>query len=173
MLKKFAFLSFCLIITAMPAAMAQEGNLKIAIIDIDRVLATSEMGKQLQAKLKTFADGVQKEGEGMANKAMDTQKKLQENAASLSETQIAAMRKELQDAQINIRRFEDDKKREVQRMQQEGLGKIQSKMRPVLGKVQEQFKYDLILSANDSAIIAWGPSIDITEKVIEMLNAEP
>lgn len=160
-------------IMAAPFAIAQDdAPPKIAVIDIDRVLVQSELGKQLQEKIKKVADDAQAKGESISQQARDIQQKLQEGQASLSESQQSEMGKKLQDFQIQLRRLEDDTKREVQRLQQEGLAGIQQKVRPVLSKIQEASNYDLILSANDSAIISWTPRVDITKRVIDELNTQ-
>lgn len=172
MLRNTILLLAALMLVA-PSAIAQDTTPpKIAVVDIDAVLGQSNLGKKLQEKIQQVAQNAQKKGEEMAEQARAVQTKLQEGQASLSETQKSEMGKQLQDFQISLRRLEDDTKREVQRLQNEGLADIQTKIRPVLSKIQEASNYDLILSANDTAIISWTPRVDITKRIIDELNAQ-
>jgi outer membrane protein len=166
-------LIFAMLLLAAPSAIAQDTTPpKIAVVDIDRVLLQSDLGKKLQEKLQGIADAARGKGEDIANKMRDIQEKLQDGEASLSDSQKSEMGKQFQDYQIQLQRLDDDTKREVQRLQNEGLADIQVKVRPVLSKIQESANYDLILNANNNAVISWTPRVDITKRIIDELNAQ-
>ena len=51
------------------ALTAQEANIKIAVVDLERVFVLSNAGKALQEKLGAFQQQVQTEGEKMTKEA--------------------------------------------------------------------------------------------------------
>ena len=152
-------------------AEAQETSLKIAVVDLEVVVAGSEAGKALQVKLEQFQNQVQDEGKALNDQGRDIQRRIAEGANSLTEDKLAELQKQLEDATIALRRFRDDKQREGQKMQTDGLKEIEAKLEPIFKKIQEEEGYDLILNNIPGVVVMANENVDITGKVIERLNA--
>ena len=163
-----ALIAFALLLTA-PAAFAQ-GAVKIAVVDLDIVVASSQAGQDLANKLKTLQESAGAQVEAMQKEAVELRQRIAEGANSLSDDKLADMQKQFEDKTIEIRRFTDDKQREGQKMQQEGLAAIEKQLEPVFEKVRDEGGYDLILNRVPGVVVMAGESIDITKKVIETLN---
>ena len=156
---------------SVPAADAQQSTLSIVVVDLERVVMQSADGKALQARLGQFQESVQTEGEAKTKAARDIRQRIADGANSLSEEKLNQLQKDLEDAQIDLRRFQDDKQREGQKMQTEGLRAIELKLKPVFEKIQEEAGYDLILNNVGGVVVHAAEKIDITQQVIERLNA--
>ncbi len=150
-----------------PAASAQN----IVVVDLERVVATSAAGKALQTQLSQFQEQVKTQGEAKAAAARDIRQRIVDGANSLSEDKINQLQKDLEDAQIDIRRFQDDKQREGQKMQTEGLREIEKQLQPVFEQIRDEGSYDLILNNIAGVVVMANEKVDITAKVIEKLNA--
>ncbi|MEM8997809.1 MAG: OmpH family outer membrane protein [Acidobacteriota bacterium] len=155
---------------ASPAVFAQETSLKIAVVDLEVVVASSQAGKDLASKLRNLQETASGQVETMQKEAVDLRQRIANGANSLSNDKLAEMQKEYEDKMIAIRRFTDDKQREGQKMQQEGLAAIEKQLEPVFEKVRDEGGYDLILNRVPGVVVMAGESIDITKKVIDTLN---
>ncbi len=150
---------------------AQEPPLRIAVVNLDAVVAQSPAGKALQAKLEKFQQDTQAQGEAKATAARDIQKQLVNGANSLSEDRLAELQKQFEDAQIDIRRFRDDKQREGEKMQNEGLAEIERQLQPVFEQIRDEGGYDLILNNVPGVVVMVGPRVEITRQVLDRLAA--
>ena len=148
------------------AAVAQQAPLRIAVIDLDRLVAESVIGRQLQNKLEEFQRSVQAEGKGLADQARATQKLITDGANSLSQDRLAELQAKYEDESIEVRRFTEKKQREGAKMRDDGLKEIEDKLQPVLDKVQSEGNYDLILNRALGVVVMASDRVDITDQVI-------
>lgn len=152
------------------SAAAQSGSIKIAVVDLERVVALSKHGKALQTKLSAFEKRVKEQHERMSDDAKAIQQRAAEGAQSLSEEKLAELQRQYQDKLIQIRRFTEEKQREGQKMQQEGLQAIERAMEPVFKAVQQELGLDLILNHTAGIVVMASERIDITQKIIDRLD---
>jgi len=151
---------------------AQEGPpVKIAVVDLDRLVAQSSAGQRLQARLEKFQQDTQAEGEALNEKAREIRQRIAEGANSLSQEALAALQKQYEDQTVAIRRLRDDKQREGQKIQQEGLREIERQLEPVFVQIRDQGGYDLILNNVPGVVVMAADRIDITQQVIDRFNA--
>jgi outer membrane protein len=160
-----------LIFLSVGIASAQEAPIKIAVVDLELVVAQSPAGKALNAQLEKFQQQVQAEIESMGTKAKDIRQRVADGVNSLSEEKLAELQKQYEDEMIKIKRMRDDKTREGQKMQSEGLREIEKQLEPVFEKVRDEGGYDLILNRVPGVVVMAGQRVDITQKVIERLNS--
>ena len=150
---------------------AQEAPLKIAVVDVETVVAESPQGKALQARLEQFQTEVQGEMQRMQNDAQAIQQRITDGANSLSEEKLSELNKELEDATIAIRRYRDDKQREGNKMQEEGLLEIEQVLQPVFVQIRNEMGFDLILNRVPGVVLMISERMDITPLMIQRLNA--
>jgi len=153
-------------------AAAQDAPVKVAVVNLDYIVANSPAGKSLQAKLDAFRTDVQAEAEKRAETARDLRRRIAEGANTLSEDKLAELQRQYEDAQIDIKRYQDDKQREGQKMQADGLKGIENELEPVFTKVRDEGGYDLILNNVPGVVVMISPRIDITQQVVDRLKAE-
>lgn len=149
---------------------AQPQQIKIAVVDLELVVANSPSGKALQQKLEKFQQEIQGEAEAMSEKARDIRKRMTEGANSLTEDKLAELNKQYEDQMILIRRFRDDKQREGQKMQTEGLREIEKQLKPVFEKIRDEGGYDLILNNVPGVVVMANDKVDITQDVVSKMN---
>ncbi len=156
---------------ATSSAFAQDKPVNIVVVDLERVVAQSTAGQQLQAQLGQFQQDVQTEGKAKADAAQEIRQKISDGANSLSEDKLAELQKQYEDATIAIRRFQDDKQREGQKMQGEGLREIEKQLQPVFEAIRDEGGYDLIINNVPGVVVMANERVDITQLVIDRLNA--
>jgi outer membrane protein len=147
------------------SAHAQE--LKIGLVNIERVLKEATVAKAAGAKLDAEVAKREKELADMAGRLKAAADKLDKEAPTLSEADKNRRQRELVDQEREFQR----KRREVQEdltlRKNEELAALQERASRVIKQIYETEKYDLIIQD----AIFWSPRIDITKKVIDALNA--
>ena len=153
------------------APVAAQDAVKIAVVDLDYIVAQSPAGQQLQSQLAAFQETVQAEIEAKTEAARTIRQRMTEGANSLSEDKLAELQKELEDAGIEIRRFRDDKQREGEKMQAEGLRGIEQQLEPVFTAVRDEGGYDIILNNVPGVVVMTSDSVNITQQILDRLSA--
>ncbi len=157
------------VVFAATSAWAQ--GIKVAVIDVNRVLNESEAGKAAKKKMEDRYEELKKKIDMKNDEArkmkedLDKQKillgkeKLQEKEAALN-ARIAELRQLTQEAEKEMQARQNDLTRDI-------LGIIEGQV----NKVVEKEKIDLVLERT-SGVIHFNPSMDITTKVLDMVNKE-
>jgi Skp family chaperone for outer membrane proteins len=145
---------------------AQQAAVKIAVVDIDRVVVQSKKGQELQGRLKALEQETQAKLEEKAQKIQTLQESLA--GKSLEETRL--LQKQIEDETLSGRRIREDAQRTAEKMQQDELSAIRDSLRPVFEKIQAESAFDLILNYNPAIVLSASESVDITERVLTVLN---
>ncbi len=159
-----------LISFAVAPVVAQEAPLKIAVVDVEVVVAESPQGKALQVRLEQFQTQTQAEMQRLQNDAQAIQQRITDGANSLSEDRLSELNKELEDATIAMRRYRDDKQREGTKIQEEGLVGIEQVLQPVFAQVRDEMGFDLILNRVPGVVLMISERVDVTALMIQRLN---
>ena len=171
--RRFGLALVALSFLAVPSipAVAQEAPLKIAVVDLEFIVASSPGGKALQKKLADFSEQIGAEVNNRRSAAAAIRQQLADGVNTLSEERLTRLQQDLEDAQIAIKRYQDDKQREGQKMQADGLREIEEQLKPVFEQITAERGYDLILNNVPGVIVMAGPRADITQEVLDKLNA--
>ncbi|MEM8961762.1 MAG: OmpH family outer membrane protein [Acidobacteriota bacterium] len=149
-------------------ATAQD-SLRIAVVDLERVVQGSPLGQDLGQKLEALQQEAQTQLDALGTEARDLRQRLTDGANTLSAEMLADLQKQFEDKTIEMRRLRDDKQREGQKLQAEGLRSIEQQLEPVFRQLIDQDGYDLILYRD--VVVMANQSVDITALVIERMNA--
>lgn len=166
-----ALMIVLLLVVGSAPLLAQEAPIKIAIVDLEAVVAQSKQGQDLQARMEGFQQQVQQEMTTLNQQANELRQRLADGANSLSESRLAELNKEYEDATIALRRFRDDKQREGQKLQEESLREIEGLLEPVFEQVRAEMGFDLILNNVPGVVLMAGERVDITAMMVERFNA--
>jgi outer membrane protein len=157
-----------LLALASVGAQAQE-LLKIGYVNSDRVLRDAVPAKAAQAKLEAEFSKRERELADLANKLKAAGDKLDKDAPTLAEAERNRRQRDLveqdRDFQRRRREFQDD----LTQPKSDELSSVIERANKVIKQIFETEKYDLVLQ---EAVFA-GPRVDITDKVIKALNAQP
>ena len=151
---------------AMPAA-AQS---KVAVIDVQRVVAESDPGKEAIQKLKAISDAKIAEGQALQQGMATLQEQYNKQRYTVSEQRLAEMNKELEDKNIEIRRFEDDAKRELEEARRRELGGLEERILPIINQIGMEEGITVIFNKFQSGLVYADEAVDITDDVIRRFN---
>ena len=148
---------------------AQAQEVKIGMVNPERILSEAAPAKAATARLKTEFAGreAQISKEGSALKAAI--EKFQKDAPTMAETTRNTREKQLaaqeDDFQNKRRQFQED----LANRRNTELEKIQESSKRIIKQISESGKYSVVLGAESVVYIQ--PQHDITDQVIKGLNA--
>ena len=154
---------------ALTAWGAQAQELKIGYVNSDRVLREAVPAKAAQAKLETEFAKREKDVADLATKLKAAGDKLDKDAPTLAEAERGRRQRDLVEQDREFQRKRREFQEDLSQRKNEELASVVERANKVITQIFETEKYDLILQ---EAVFA-GPKIDITEKVIKALNAQP
>ncbi len=154
----------------MVAALPAAAQSKVAVIDVQRVVAESDPGKEAIQKLKAISDAKIQEGQAMQQEMATLQDQYNKQRFTVSEARMAEMSKELEDKNIVIRRFEDDAKRELDEVRRRELGGLEERILPIINQIGMEEGITLIFNKFQSGLVYADEAVDITDDVIRRFN---
>jgi outer membrane protein len=153
------------------AAPAASGPLRVAVIDTEKILLSSNAGKKAVADLKKLQDQREKELGARAQELKDLQAKINDGRLSLAQDKLADLSKQYEEKEISLRRAQDDATRELTKKRDEMLASIDDRVMPVINQVGKELGYTLIFRKFESGLIYADEAVDITNVVIQRIDA--
>ena len=152
---------------AVSQAHAQE--LKIGYVNSERVLRDATPAKAAQAKLEGEFGKREKDLADLANRLKAASDKLDKDAPTLAESERTRRQRDLVEQDRDFQRKRREFQEDLNQRKNEELAAVVERANRVIKQIFETEKYDLVLQ---EAVFA-GSRVDITEKVIKALNAQP
>lgn len=149
---------------ALPVS-AQE--LKIGYVNSERVMRDSNPAKAAQAKLQAEFSKREKELDDAGGKLKTAADKLDKDAPTLAEAERTRRQRELVEQDRDLQRKRREFQEDLNQRRNEELASVIERANRVIKQIFDSEKYDLVLQE----VIFAGPRVDITEKVIRVLNA--
>ena len=157
-------------------AVAQKGA--IVYFDLDRVLQEYDMANDLSSVVQTKAQSIEQELNRKGNKLQNDVNAFQQkiDKGLLTRSVAEAQSSKLQQQQNEFQNYYAQKQQEMQEEQNVMMNQIADAIKAFLDKFNEEKQYALIIANQGSILpspIATGdPELDITDEILEGLNAE-
>ena len=148
------------------------GSIRVAVIDTEKILLSSAAGKKAIAELKKIQEQKEAELRARQQEIKDLQDKVAQGRLSLAQDKLAEMAKQLEDKEIALRRLSDDAGRELNKKKDDLLGSIDEKVMPVINQIGKEQGYTMIFRKFESGLIYADDAIDITNSVVQRLDAQ-
>ncbi len=155
---------------AVPAVATADTG-KYAFVDLPRALEETEDGKKAKAKLKSDFDRKQKELDEKQEELKKMKEAFDKKAQLMKPEALQKEQKELQDRFVELQNIYARLQKDLAQKEQDATRGIFGKLQLVVGKIAEREHFSMVLEKN--AAVVWGqPSLDITNEVIRMYNAD-
>jgi len=166
---KKVLISLAVAALAMPM-FAQGAPQRVAVIDVQKILANSTAGKAAYERLKKLQDDRMTRASKMDEdiKALDNE--INSKKLSLSEEKLIDLQKQLSDKKIAMQRYAQDADREVTEARDKALAELQTKIMPVIDSVGKEMGLAAIFNKFESGLVYASEAIDITDTVIKRFN---
>ncbi len=154
-----------LIVFALPV-FAQTGG--IAVIDPQRVVRNSEMGKKALSEVEVLKNRKQQELDQRQASIQGMRDKLEKQRDILSAEARDKLSSDVQKAITELRRYSEDAEAEVQRELGKAIKSIEDKVLPIIQKLGEERGYSVIVQRDQ--LVYFSAKNDITDEVIRLFN---
>ena len=150
----------------MPAA----AQIKLAVIDVQRVVTESDPGKEALQNLKVLQDQKIEEGRGVQQQLDALREQFEKQRFTLSEDKLAELTKQIEDKGIALKRFQDDAQRELEEARRRALDGLEARIMPIINQVGKEQGITMIFNKFQSGLVYADEAIDITDDVIRRFN---
>ena len=151
-------------------AMAQ-GTLKIAVIDVNRIMTDSQRGKSVLASIEKMQSERSAQLKTLNEELTEMQKRFQEGRLSLAEDKLAELQGQIEEKDRAFKRAREDAERDIQKRRQDEIEKIESAVFPIINGVGKEGSYTMIFNKFQSGLVYADDAVDITDEVIKRLDA--
>jgi len=167
MRRKFILVAVVLIACLPSVVWSQQQPIKIGVVDSNRIIQESVVGKNFLNSLEAQRQQKQQEIAARETKLREDQQNYQKQMFSLSEEARSRTEKELQQRQLELQRLREDADSELRSFYTDGIMDIERKVMPIIEEVAKEKGLILVLeNAPQRGMLFVDPSIDITEEVI-------
>jgi len=149
-----------------------EGGIRLAVVDMDRVMSESLLGKAEQAAI----DRLRSDRTAMITQKQKELEVQEEQIRSASLSWSAEKReehlREYETKRIELRRLNEDATRDVQAEFNRALAKLQAIALKVTGIIGSEKGYTLIFEKGSVPVLYASDSIDVTSEVVARMDAQ-
>lgn len=160
-------LAALLVALASPALYAQEAT-RVASINVELVVAEAREGKELAAFLQQIETETRTALEANASRV----EALRQSAVGKGPDELRSIQHQIEDLQRESQRLANDVERRAAKRQEETLQQINERLRPIVQQLIDENGYDLILNASIGGVLHASARVDLTPRVISMLQAQ-
>jgi outer membrane protein len=158
---------------AAPAASPAASGSKIGVIEVQRIVQESAIGKESLARVQKLQQSKQEELTRRQKELRDLETKIQDQGKALSEDAMEKLQKEYQAKAVELKRFQDDAQKELEETQRKELGDLEKRIMPVITEVAREQGYQLVFNKfNSGLLFADDKSVDLTDAVITKFNSQ-
>jgi len=165
----------CAVLVAVPVAARAQGaaapEVRIAVVDMDRVMAESDLGKveqagidKLKAERTALINAKQKELDGMEDQIRNA-------SLSWSDEKREEQSRQYEVRRVELRRLNEDATRDVQAEFNKSMTKLQKAALGITAAIGREKGYTLVLEKNTVPVLYASDSVDITTDVLLRLNS--
>ncbi|MGZ8253750.1 MAG: OmpH family outer membrane protein [Burkholderiaceae bacterium] len=152
------------LIASAPLARAQD--LKIGVVNSDRILRDSTPARAAMQKLEGEFSKRDKELQEIGARLKSSAERFEKDTPVMTETDRARRQRELAEMDREFQRKQREFREDFNQRRNEELQALLERTNRIIRQMAEQEKYDLILQE----AVYFNPRIDITEKVLRALN---
>ncbi len=154
---------------------AQGAAGKLAILNMARAMEMTMEGKQAIAEFQAKLTAKQNELQKKNNDLEEMRKQLQTQGQTLAEDARATLAKKIELGTTELQRSQEDAQKEFGQMQQEIYSRLGVKLGPLVDQYAKENQIAMILdpSSQNTQVVYYDPSIEITDDIVKRYDAVP
>jgi outer membrane protein len=152
-------------------AFAQGAPQRVAVIDVQKVLQNSTLGKAAYERLKKMQDERVARAQKMQEEETALENDVNTKKLSLSEDKLTELQKQISDKKIAMQRYAQDADREVGEARDKELAALELKIKPVIDAIGKEMGLAAIFNKFESGLVYASDAIDITDSVVKRFDA--
>ncbi len=165
-----AIMTLCAMLAATVLVAQQSPSLTVAVIDVQQIVQESAAGKEAMARLKKLSDEKMAEGRKLAETFQALEKQLATQGPTLSDEKRSELAKQLEDKQVELRRFDEDARAVLEEARRKELDALERQIMPIINELGRELKLQLIFNKYQSGLVFADDAVDITDQVLRRFN---
>jgi len=153
------------------APAAAQSSIKIAVIDVNRIMTDSQRGKAVLAGIEKMQAERSAQLKAMNEELTEMQKRFQEGRLSLAEDKLAELQGQIEEKDRLFKRAREDAERDIQKRRADEIEKVESAVFPIINTLGKEGGYTLIFNKFQSGLVYAEDTVDITNEVIKRLDS--
>lgn len=146
----------------------KETAIKIAVVDLEKIISDSSAGKSIQKQLKTRRESFQKEFSGRENKLMTAQKALAQEKKDITPEEFSKKRQDFEKQLLETRNLFQKRRSALDKGLGNALADLRKNIIQVTAEVADEGGFQVVLTR--SSVVVIQKEMDITESVLKRLN---
>jgi outer membrane protein len=175
-MNRIATIVACALLATLPAAPAARAETpatpKIGVIEVQRIIQESAIGKEALAKIQKLQQSKQEELSKRQKELRDLEQRIQQQGKTLSEDAMEKLQKDYQAKAVDLKRFQDDAQRDLEEAQRKELKTLEERIMPVIDTIGKEMGYNLIFNKFNSGLLFASDDTDITNAIITRFNMQ-
>lgn len=147
-----------------------QAEVKIAVVDLFKVLNESEEGKRSIGELQKMVESRQKSLEEKQKKIQSLREEYEKKKSVLNEEARKSKEEEIERLGRELQRTAADYQVELQKKQNEMTQNMLKEIRQIINEFAQKEGYSLVIERAEQLLIYVTPTIDITDKIITLFN---
>ncbi|MGD9733266.1 MAG: OmpH family outer membrane protein [Desulfamplus sp.] len=152
---------------------AHAANIKIGVVDFQKILTTSIYGKRATDELNRKGKVIEDDMKSKETELLNLQKQFEKDAVVMAKDKKEAKQKELRTKFNDFRSLRAKYLDDFKNMQAEHFNKIRSEVLNITNEIGRKDGFTIILEKNEGGIMYSDGALDITDKVISEFNKRP
>ena len=157
---------------ALGAAPAAAQGVKIAVIDVRRLVTDSVAGKEALAKLRQIQEQKVAEAKAKQDEIDQLRKRLNEGRLSLADDKREQLQKQYNEKSIDYKSFTEKASRDLDQAQKKELADLERRVFPIISQLGKERGFTLIFNKFQSGLVFADDAADITEDVLKRFNTQ-
>jgi outer membrane protein len=167
-MKVSTLLSFGLVASSLFFGSAAYAEQKIAVVNVQRAVASTEEGLRAQATLKKLFDSRQQELDKKQKDLQRQREDIEKQSKVLSKEALTKRSEEWQKQAIELQAVFMEYNKEIEKKQKELTEPVFEKMMAIVRRIASTENIDLVV--DQSAVAYVRADLDLTDKCIQMYN---
>lgn len=147
-------------------------EVKLAYVDLQRALVEIDEGRNAKARLQKMLEDKQKELDKEQEGLRKEQEVLQKQASAMSEETRTQKAMELQKKVYDLAQKWEKGKAEMAQKERTELQSIFNKMDPIIAQIAQREGFSMVLEKSDSGLVWAQGSLDLTNELVRLYNAQ-
>ncbi len=145
-------------------------ELKISVLDVNRVLASLSQLKEIQADLKKKFDPRGQELVNLQNTLRNDLDKYRQSSASIKGEDLKKEQQKIIDKNKKLQDVRASLQRDLVEAQKQAITPILKQVESVVGKIAKDQKIDLVVNKANTTYV--NPQLDITDQVVAEMKKQ-
>jgi len=170
-MRKTGMILVAVAVAAVFAGTALAEGLRVAVIDVNKILNESEAGKAAKKKMEVRYEELKKTIDSRQEEARKIKEEIDKQKVMVGKEKLKEKEDALQAKVNELRQLTQEGEREMQTRQADLTREVLKSVEGKVDAVVKADKLDLVLEKS-SGVIHHNSSMDITQRVLDMVNAE-